>query len=337
MSYSRKEAFLKKIYGEILAGSSRRFIRKREAFIKHFSPVEQAFIDDNYVKYFDLATSSGLPTLAEKLIKLDAQGLWTNNNEIAHEQSVSYLAGLQNNKKNLVLSSQLDAINKEILDVESTLLDDRFRRSVLIQLTAESFAEKKINETYIAASLFTDPVLSKPFLSAEEYDELDGDEFQGIIQDYNEQMGAVSPENFKKIAIAEFFRGLFVLAGDNIYHFYGKPVTLLTHAQMQLFSYGRVFNNILSQTVPDQDYSDNPDGLLDWYHLSKNADQVFGGEQSKKTVGYMGVTKEDVAKMPGKEAFSVFDVAHSDGTPTSTPTESPIIKKTLSMKQLMAL
>ena len=339
MPYSRKEAFLKKIYGEVLAGKSSRKILDRPVFIKHFSPSEQSLVDDKYVYYFDLAVSSGLATLDDKLKKLHVQGLWEDKDEKGYHDNITFIRSLRESKKHLVLSSQLEAINKEIDDAELSSIENTFKRDILIQLTAEAFTEKKINETYIANSIYTDSACSIPFLSAEEYDDLDGDEFQLVVHQYNTEMQSIVPEYFKKIAISDFFRGLFVLAGDNTHNFYGKPVVSLTHAQAQLFSYGRMFNNILSNSTPDQDYSDNPDGLLDWYHLSLNADKVFNeqGNSEQKVMGYMGATRGDVEKMKGKEAFSVFDTANETATPEAATDKGKIVKKTLSMKELMAM
>lgn len=95
------------------------------------------------------------------------------------------------------------------------------------------------------------------------------------------------------------FLNLFYLSGDNIYHFYGKPIINLTFYQIELFSLASNFKNILSEfgnSIPKNIMND-PDKLLEYVELNRNYKKAFPEDKEGEGGGgrgIMGATKDDL-------------------------------------------
>jgi hypothetical protein len=84
-------------------------------------------------------------------------------------------------------------------------------------------------------------------------------------------MGFFTEGWIKMIATMPSFLNSFFLCDDDPSIFYGKPVIDLTIYQTDLFSKGKYFKSILSESAADgpseADYEKGMQGVVNWYDL----------------------------------------------------------------------
>ena len=169
-----------------------------------------------------------------------------------------------------------------------------------------SFASKKSNEAHILQSYYKDPELKNKLFSQEEFDDFEDEKVISIFGIFNKHSENFNIDLLKKIAISPIFLNLFNLSGDNIYHFYGKPIINLTFYQIELFSLATNFKNILAEfgnSIP-KSVMNNPDKLLEYVELNRNYKKAFPEDKEDEGGGGRGIfgaTKEDL-QMLGIEA-----------------------------------
>ncbi len=236
---------LRYLYGQILLGVSSVKIEDKNVFIRHFSPMEQSELDREHSIFLSAALHSGLSDEKTKLAELEKDSLWTDADEAKIENQQFYLRGLVDSKKNLVLASQVAEQNKLIEEAQKDLDSQLSRRSNLLGLTAELFANKKLSERYIFNSVFKDKNCNFSLFSDEEFEYLEIEELNTITTAFNTAMRELNDQTIKKIAISRFFQDIFSLCDDNIFYFYGKPIVSLTFKQSELAGCGRFFKSIL--------------------------------------------------------------------------------------------
>lgn len=291
---SQQDFKFKTLYGQIILGISPAKIDGSVAFIRHLSPLEQGELDGGYSSFFEKAVERELPTEEQKLKQLAADNLWTDADESFVENQERYLIGLKDSKKNLLLPSQVEEQNKTIAATEALLLKKRGERTGLLQLTAESYARKKVNELYICKSLFRDKRCTEPFFDDDVFEYLDTNEINRVAIAFNETMANMNEQAIKQIAIAPFFQNSFGLCDDNIFNFYGKPIVHLTFLQSDLAGYGRFFKHILSsEPKPPGDIINDPDKIIDWYQTAKNAEKMMK-QNNSSNVAVVGATQDDM-------------------------------------------
>ena len=153
-------------------------------------------------------------------------------------------------------------------------------------------------------SLFKDQSLKEKFFKETDYEDLDNKEIMILIKNYNEVNNRFNDRNLKKMSLAGYFSNIFYLSKDDPYVFYGKPLVELSFYQIELFSYGRYFKNILTNSKvrpPDYLMSD-PDKLIEWYEGSKNIDEVLNknskvAQKDNVATSIVGATAEDMKRL----------------------------------------
>ncbi len=267
---------LRKAFSDISRGYSVIFFKAKKLFIKHLSHHEQVDLDVLYKQFRDEGVKEGLPTEEFMLERLRDEGIWTELDDKTLEDIKTIIERLVAGKKVIYLKTDVEIQNKEIQKEQDRYYNKKAERDKFLGTTAESFAEKKVNEHYIIQSFFLDDKCQKPFLTEDYFDTLVERQMQEIIRTYNDEMDSVGDRNIKKLALQEFFQVYWSLSGENLHHFFGKPICDLTYFQVKLGSYGRMFRNILekSETFPD-DVKNDPDKLLDYVRAGENAKQVM--------------------------------------------------------------
>ncbi len=233
-------------------------------------------LDVLYKAFLDEGTKEGLPTEAYMLKSLQEEGIWTEKDDKALEDIKTVIERLVIGKKVIYLKSDLDRQNKNIEEEQVRYYNKKAERDRMLGLTAENYAEKKVNEHYIVESFYLDKDFKVPYLNDEYFDNLNEVEMQQIVRLYNDEMDTVSDKNVKRLSIQEFFQVYWSLSTENLYNFFGKPICDLTYFQIKLGSYGRMFRHILekSESLPD-DVKNDPDKLLDYVRAGDNAKQVM--------------------------------------------------------------
>ena len=115
----------RKLLKEISDGFSVYFIGEQRCFIKHQSNSDLVDFDDVYDAYFSMARKKGLPTEKEIFENLKKEEIWSEEDETAIESQSFYVESLIRNKKNIVLKSALEQVNKQIKEAQEKLEEER--------------------------------------------------------------------------------------------------------------------------------------------------------------------------------------------------------------------
>jgi hypothetical protein len=169
--------------------------------------------------------------------------------------------------------------------------------------TAESFANKKINEFYIYNTIHKDPELTTLFFEEDEFEYINFENFSKLIAAYNKNTNHYNSLNLKRVALSTFFLNYFYLCDDNPQIFFGKPVMNLTYHQVELFGYARHFKHMMSEakSKPPDEYYDDPDKLIEYVETGKNAESMIekakSGSRENAATSIVGATKQDLERM----------------------------------------
>ena len=304
---------LKLVFSEIVEGYS---LTRSELFgdlkIKHINNYDSAKTDIKNNYYFEKAVSQGLPKREEKLEYLIKEKIWDPEKDKEADRLKEMLKGMNRTKSKLFLQAQIDAIKKDIVDNEIKLSNILAEKESVIGFTAEEYANRRINEYYMHISILDEE--GKQLFGENEFDELEQDQVNDIMQVYEKNNRKFKAEILKKISLADFFTNIFYLCEDNVFNFYGKPVIDLTFYQIEIYSYGRYFKSIIQNSeekIPDHIVED-PDRLIEWAESSKNVKEVLektSGDAESGASSIMGATKQDLAKAGIDENQDVIDLS----------------------------
>lgn len=235
-----------------------------------------AEIDIYRDKYIEMAKSKGLETYDEKYKELLKNKLWTTEQENQINEYKSFIESLKISKSKLTTKKDKLAIDKEIINYESKLYNLIIEKESLIGFTAEKFCNKKVNEYYIFNSLYSDKYLKNLLFTQDEFEEIEQAELDKITKIYNDKISVFDQHNLKCIALMPFFINTIIISDDNPYYFYGKPVMELSYYQIDLFTYGKQFKNILqnSKIQPPPEIMHDPNKLLEWFESSQKAQEI---------------------------------------------------------------
>ena len=304
---------LKLVFSEIVEGYS---LTRSELFgdlkIKHINNYDSAKTDIRNNYYFEKAVSQGLPKREEKVEYLIKEKLWDPEKDKEADRLKEMLKGMNRTKSKLFLQAQIDAIKKDIADNEIKLSNILAEKESVIGFTAEEYANRRINEYYMHISILDEE--GKQLFGENEFDELEQDQVNDIMQVYEKNNRKFKAEILKKISLADFFTNIFYLCEDNVFNFYGKPVIDLTFYQIEIYSYGRYFKSIIQNSeekIPDHIVED-PDKLIEWAESSKNVKEVLektSGDAESGASSIMGATKQDLEKAGIDQNQDVIDLS----------------------------
>lgn len=290
---------LKTIFSEIIRGYS--FSHDFSLYIKHNTSYDSFESEQVYQTSYNIAKDSKLPTDEEKLKYLADNNLWTEKDEILIKDKNLFLNGLKTSKTKSLLSRERDYFTKEIEKTEKEISALEDKKQNLLGLTCENFANRKCNENAIIKSLYKDSKLETSFFNEQEIEYLEDQTIQNIYKSYIEILAKFTEKNIKKVSVSPFFLNPFYLCDNNPQTFYGKPIIQLTFYQINLFSNGCHFKNILSEMrdkiTPEM--LNDPEKLVSMYETNKSMEDIqkskinskFNNEEMTKTI--VGASKED--------------------------------------------
>jgi hypothetical protein len=337
MSDSTSQIELRKHYADIVSGHSTCESKKYGLIhAKHLGLRDTQNIDIHRDHHYKEAIKKGLPTGEEKTDLLIKEELWDKEKDKKVKELQDFIERTNETKSKLILKSEVARISEQIEEAEKEVEKILNEKSQLVGLTAEIFADKKVNDYYIYLTLYKDKDFSKPFFTEEEFDELTDNDLSDLILDYNKLSRRFSDRNMKRIALSSFFLNNFYLCKDNPFIYFGKPVIDLTYHQSDLFSYGRYFKHILSEMKhqPPPDVMADPDKLLDQYHIEQNKAKLDDGKENSGAASTMvGATKEDM------EALGMTKESAGDGEGLVIDLNEEMRKKggNLSMEDMIKL
>lgn len=298
-----KEIDLKSVFYDVLKGHTvfePRFIGKR-CYVKHLNIYDNVETDKLYDSCFKKAKGKGLPTEEEQKKYLDEESLWTVKQDAKIDELTGFVSNLRATKSKLFLKSQIEPIVQQIEEAEKKLFDLSKERIELMGYTAESYANKRSNEIYIRKAIFTTPTFEENSINETDFDHISDEELSSLTIDYNAATKFLTLDSIKKISLLPFFCNYFYLCDDNPMIFFGKPVIELSFFQAELFAFGRYFKGLVqeSKAQPSDDIRNDPDKLIEFYEMRKNAEEVIeklearSGEKAGAS-SLVGATKEDL-------------------------------------------
>jgi hypothetical protein len=302
MSRILRQAFL-----DVCNGYSVCSLNGTNLYIKHLSHKEHLFLDDLYEKFREEAIANGLQSEQDRLKYIIAEGLWTEKREFEIVQKRDYIKRLNEGKKLINYPSILERHNKDIEVETNKLYKIELERLDLIGVTCESYANKVISDYYILRSIFKDADCKIPYLTEQEFDEIDDEILTELIGAYRTAGETCSDSNLKKLAIQDFYTPYFYLCADNISSFFGKSICDLTYNQVKLANFSKYFKALLEnvdiKTLPKK-AAEDPDELVNYLTVTKNAKGVIDKNQHAN-VALVGANKNDIAAITGKEQNSL--------------------------------
>lgn len=257
-------------------------------FIKHFSNVDNAEIEQEYSRVYTLAIDNDLPTLEQREVEILENKYWDKAKVDKIRDIERFIPNLRLTKSKLLRDNDKDAVQKQIDDAENELLKLRLIKNALIGSTAESFASKKVNEHFIYQAIFDGPDLKTKKFTNADYDELDESDIRDLVDLYNNSLEKFNERIIKKLSISPQFCNAFHLSNDNPFTFYGKPIIHLTFYQIDLFAHAKYYKSIIqnsTQKVP-QEVLNDPDKLIDWFNATQNTEKLI--QETDRNLARMG-------------------------------------------------
>lgn len=315
-----EEKVLRKTFSEVIKGCTKTSLNGKDLFIRHFGNEDQAMLEENYQEIYDKAKKNGLPTTEESLELLMEEDLWTKQEEGEIHETELYLNNLQETKKNLIIPSQIENINKDIEEAQKKFEILTVKKNSLLTETCESYSQKRNNDYSIYLCLYKDPNLSKRFFSWDEFCEAPKAQLTAIFETYLQAVKDLSIRNIKYLALSELFSSYYnILGGKNLFRFFDKPVYELTFYQLNLLNYAKVLHSILEnvQNIPEE-VKKHPDDLLAYAESSAKNRKIVEKSQNKQGFSVVGASKTDMDEMGVSDqlAMSPFELAKKKGSLT---------------------
>ncbi len=315
-----KEADLRKVFCEIMEGSTPSVFKGKDFYVRHLRQKDQYLIEKHKEEVYEKARKAGLPTNEEAIATLIENEVWSEEEEKAIEENSSYVENLRQTKKNLIIPSQIDSINKDIEEAELKVTKLKSKKFGLLTQTCEGYSENKNNDYIVYFSLYKDPACQQRMFEWEEFCTLTKPEISEMVQVYSKACEHLKLENVKFLSISPIFTLYYNLTGgDGIHDFFKKPLYTLTFYQLNLLNYAKVLHSILQniEGIPEA-IKEDPDDLLDYAESKRRNKSVVDKSKDKQGFSVMGATKKDMDDMGVSDEVSLspFELAKNKGSLT---------------------
>ena len=121
--------------------------------------MDGAEYEEVYNINYEKAISNDLITNNEKIKSLKEDGSWTDQDEYNIKDQERFIDTMKISKTKVALDSQVEQINKAIIEAEQKINELLSKKDKLMGFTAEKYALKKQNDALIFNSLYRDEEL----------------------------------------------------------------------------------------------------------------------------------------------------------------------------------
>lgn len=294
-----KDYELKIIHSEILRGLSKFKLGPNFIYIKHPKILDDHLYEEKRGELTKIAIENSIPYEEDKIQTLIDIGTWTEQEEAEIRNEKLYLDNLNKTLKKVFRKQDIENVETQIIKSQAKLQIMQYHRAELIGLTLEKFVRDRLQHYYILYSLFKDSECKIPFVTEEEYNDLDDDYVADVFKKYNMEFSKFAINNIKYIAISNFFFDGFSICDNDPMKYYGKPVVDLTSLQTTLFQYGAFFKHIFSEggdKIPEE-WRDDPIKLEEWYNASDARKDMLEKTGNADGVGIVTKDKDDLKKL----------------------------------------
>ncbi len=286
---------LRRIYADICRGYSLGIYEDKPIHVKHLTVFDETEIDSLREEVFERTRKRGIATEAERLAWLESKVLWTKKDELDLKMQRDYIVGLEKTRSKQMLQSQANQFKKQIDEANLTVGKLAYKRARLIDKTAESVADARVQYEYIRLTFFSDVELKTPLFAREDIEAFTDLEADTLLTTYIDIINQFGSEAMRHLVIQPFFTNQFYLCGDEIRAFFGKPIVDLTIYQTNLISYGQYFKGLITQNDIPKEMANHPDKIEEYVLRSRNmkvaADKMA---QNADRVALIGATPEDL-------------------------------------------
>lgn len=310
---------LENIFLRLIQGFSRSEFSGTPVFIKHTDINDMGYLRSMYDKYFNKAKKMGVMTEKELLDFLDKEKTWTKEEEKEASKKRKEIVNLKKTVSNLIIKSQRKSMEENIEKLEKRIKVVEEKRSHLIKNTAEEYAERKSNESFIAHCFFKDEELTEKFFTYEEFEELDRLELSTLYDIYNKALSDFSTDNIRQISIEPFFTSILNLFGSNLSKFFNKNHFELSYYQINVLNYAKMFLNIFKNKDIPEGIRNNAGEIMDFVQDSdKKSKKIQDSKErlsSSSGYSYMGASREDMAEagLDVSGAKDLHEIAQEEG------------------------
>lgn len=291
------------LYYEVLEGRSKCLdpFDKNPLYIKHFGDIDTSRFEEYYIINYEQSILKGVPSDKEKNKYLIDEGLWSLNKDKDILLKEEALKELNEAKLRIHLLSKLNEINKNIENLEKEMFLLKGEKKELMGLTAETYAQNKMEYYYISNSFYIDELLTKKKFDEENFEIESMSQFNRYVDLHNNIVKKFNLSNLKNLAISDFIQGLMNLSENKAYNFFGKPISVLTYYQTTMFIYAKYYNTILSspeaRRLKDETRK-NPEKLTDWYTSINNLNNKLKSSNIQDGMVFVPeATEEDLSHL----------------------------------------
>ena len=273
-------------------------------YVKHFDQLETKEIFAKRSVYHKEGVSKGLRTEEEALQSLIEEGMWSSKKEKNISEKKRFLDNLKKSLSKIQIPSQREQHKSLIKKEQDELLKISEDRNSLIGLTAEKYADKKVNKNFFENLVYYDSEFKKSVYESLEYQDIEKEVELTSIQ--NNFFKKLTDDNISKAALCSYYSPYLSYAEDVIGMF-GKPLVQLTSFQLKLLTYSRSFLNIFKNCQKDiPDYvSKDPQLLMEFYEASKNTQKRTKAAEGDGGTTYFGATEDDINVMKNDDETAV--------------------------------
>jgi hypothetical protein len=314
-----KASSYKRAFRDIALGFSVSYIKEQRVFVKHLGHLDQVDLDDRRFEFLEKAKKRGIPTEKEILEVLFEEDQWTKEDEKEIETQENFVEKLLYNKTALYLKSQLDQQDKLIEEGRKKLNKKLKEKESLLGNTAETYANKRCFDLYIINSLFYDQKFTKHYFTRESFDDIPSSELNQISKMYHDIFKSFEDDEVQKLILEDFYNP-FLNMCEGVMDFFGKSACQLSHYQIKLFAYTKMFKGIFAsgEEIPHSIKKD-PQKIIDWARNPKGRERAREvlEKASEGGAGLFGATKEDLeslgVEMRGAGTVSLQDAVRKKG------------------------
>ena len=272
-------------------------------YIKHFHQLDTRKILSKRKLYIAQAEERGLLTENSILKMLFQDEMWDDKSEKEIQEKKKFIENLKNSISKIVLPSKRKE-HKKLIDLEISKLNAlSLEREKLIGLTAEKYAEKKVNKEFFESLLFLDEAFkTSPF---EDLDYQDIETAKELTDLEGKFFNRMNDENISKAVLSPFFSP-YMPYSEDVLNMFGEPLKNLTAFQLKMISYARSFLNIFKNSqkeIPDHIAKD-PDLLIDFYNSQKTENNIKNKGESDATT-YFGANRNDIEQLKNDDQEAI--------------------------------
>lgn len=319
---------LRRAFADVCRGYSAAPYKSSLIYVRHLSHLEHCGYEEIEQAFQREAISKGAQTEVEKLADIIRRGLWSQDKEDEIARQKDTIVRFEDGKKNLVVPSMIRRHGEQTKGERDKLNKMLVARAEQIGMTAELFAQQRLNDHYILNNIFVDPQLNTLLFEPSSFEDLSDSEIDEVVTVYNTATEPCSDANLRLLAVQDFFINYYSLCGDSLSDFFGRPISQMTYYMVRLGSIARYFRSIMEHTDLSKlsvEKRGDPDAIEQASISQRNQSQMA----AEGKIPNVGLSASDVkemglegqfAKLPQKNLDLQGMIEHVQKT--STPVKS---------------